>query len=113
MTDKQIIIDGVNVSECNEFVNECDCYLTQEHDYRSETPYTYDKCSEFPNCYYKQLKRKEQECEELKAENQKLKEKLLDLKLQVEEAYKYKQTITEIKEIADRIDILTELMLEE
>ena len=80
MTDKQIIIDGVDVSGCSELVNECDCYLTQEHDYWSSTPYTYNKCSRFPNCDYKQLKRaenqivelnkkveaKEQECEELK-----------------------------------------------
>lgn len=106
MIDKQIIIDGVDVSGCDELVNECDCYLTQEHDYRSSTPYTYNKCSGFPNCYYKQFKRseaqcedmfvthtdlemkykaKEQECEELKVENKKLKEELLDLKLQFEE----------------------------
>ena len=70
MTDKQIIIDGVDISECKELVNECDCYLTEEHDYRSETPYTYNNCSRFPNCYYKQLKRKEQECKELKEDLQ-------------------------------------------
>ena len=58
LEDKQIIIDGCDVSGCNELVNECDCYLTEEHDYRSETPYTYNKCSEFPNCHYKNWKRK-------------------------------------------------------
>ena len=68
MVDKQVIVDGIDISECKELVNECDCYLTEEHDYRSEIPYTYNKCSEFPNCYYKQLKRKEQECERLKNE---------------------------------------------
>lgn len=48
MTDKQIIIDGVDVSECDE---------------RSMCI----NCESVTNCYYKQLKRKEQECEKLKA----------------------------------------------
>ena len=90
MTDKQIIIDGIDVSRCNKF--EWSCYR--------------DICEEVHNCYYKQLKRseaqceamfvthtdlekalkaKEQECEELKTENKKLKEELLDLQLQFEE----------------------------
>ncbi len=58
MTDKQIIIDGVDVSEC-EYVHllpdrycgmnyACTCNL--------------GNCRENPNCYYKQLKHKEQEC---------------------------------------------------
>lgn len=51
MTDKeQIIIDGVDVSKCK--------YL----------PYCNDKqgnCAFEPNCYFKQLARKTQECEEL------------------------------------------------
>ena len=58
-----IVIDGVDISGCDELVNGYDCYLTEEHNYRSETPYTYDKCSGFPNCYFKQLKRKEKENE--------------------------------------------------
>lgn len=61
MTDKQIIIDDVDVSKCNYFNN-------------TDKSYCEECCSEFgcaicndrPNCYYKQLKRKEQECEELK-----------------------------------------------
>lgn len=55
MTDKEpIIIDGVDVSKCK--------YL----------PYCNDKqgnCAFEPNCYFKQLARKTQECEELKEEN--------------------------------------------
>lgn len=57
MTDKEIIIDGVNVAECK---------------YHSSTPSSElcymkgNKCNDNPNCYYKQLKRKTQECEELK-----------------------------------------------
>lgn len=58
MTDKQIIIDGVDVVGC------------EDYGYRGKAGYwchNYDEpCTDYPNCYYKQLKRKEQECEELK-----------------------------------------------
>ena len=64
MTDKEIIIDGVNVAECmhfdkvsysfgNTYYCMCDGNMS-------------DICQENSNCYYKQLKRKEQECEEWK-----------------------------------------------
>ena len=55
MTDKQII-NGVDVGWCKNYnnANSKDC----------ETLYV---CNKNPNCYYKQLKRKEQECERLKA----------------------------------------------
>lgn len=63
MTDKQIIVDGVDIGWCKNYneANSKDC----------ETLYI---CAENPNCYYKQLKRKEQECEELKEKYLKLKE---------------------------------------
>ncbi len=58
MTDKEeIIIDGVDVSKC---------------EYSSTTPSNIlcymkgNKCKNNPNCYFKQLARKTQECEELK-----------------------------------------------
>lgn len=55
MTDKeQIIIDGVDVSGCVQFTQEGDCCNLG------------GGCKGWPNCYYKQLKRKEQECEKLK-----------------------------------------------
>lgn len=59
MTDKQIIIDGCDVSGC-EFLRNCiipDNYGCKIDD---------SLCCDVGNCYYKQLKRKEQECEELK-----------------------------------------------
>ena len=63
MTDKEIIIDGVDVSKC-EHINICDnkikCVILQD-DVCETNPY----CEGY-NCYYKQLKRKEQECEELR-----------------------------------------------
>ena len=60
MTDKQIIIDGVDVSECSYF----NC--TDEH-YCDECSSEFGCaiCDERTICYYKQLKRKEQECEKL------------------------------------------------
>lgn len=48
MTDKEIIIDGVNVAGCKYYFYG-DCNI--EH----------DGCTENPNCMYKQLQRKEQE----------------------------------------------------
>lgn len=48
MTNKHIIVDSVNVAECVYRVEE-KCILKD------------DRCYFFPNCHYKQLKRKEQE----------------------------------------------------
>lgn len=56
MTDKeQIIINGVDVRECSYYnpLGNYNCGGTK-------------KCSQWSNCYYKQLVRKKQECEELK-----------------------------------------------
>lgn len=115
MTDKQIIIDGVDVSGCeyydkNKPLLTCVC---------EEYP-----CSECHSCYYKQLKRKEQECEKLKhkifryeellkhsamAQNTYTAEevniiasgiKFVGKSLIVEENIKLHKTLTEIKEIA-------------
>lgn len=61
MTDKQIIIDGVDVSGCLFFTQYAFCTAQLEILGGS------GKCSvNNQNCYYKQLKHKEQECEELK-----------------------------------------------
>ena len=78
MTDKKNYIDGVDVTGCEwsgQFDLDINVICT------SNSP---KKCSAYckdnPNCYYKQFKRKEQECEE------------------------YKQTLTEIKEIAKNMN---------
>lgn len=70
MTDKEIIIHGVNVAEC-EFYELCGC-IDDNHEL--------NECKDNPNCYYKQLKRLEFENKLLKAdyeaseqENKKLK----------------------------------------
>ena len=64
MTDKQIIIDGVDVSSCK-FYNADDKTCREENSKYPIDICEFAKC-EGCNCYYKQLKRKEQECEELK-----------------------------------------------
>ena len=82
MTDKQIIIDGVDVSGCKHYNPEqyFKCNIGCCH------------CEENPNCYYKQLKRKEQECEEINLTNERLvaekytmNEEILKLKQELEE----------------------------
>lgn len=76
MTKEPIMIDGVDVSKCKHF--NCDtgynpeteefvkgaCECIAAHDSYGEFMY-YGICKE-RDCYYKQLKRKEQECEMLK-----------------------------------------------
>ena len=121
MTDKQVMIDGVDVNGCisldkyhipnctEEFI---DCALGGLYEYQDEYKRT---CKENPNCYYKQLARKEQECEELKKELAKVYEDIklspLCYKCDEEECLrkeidelktenrKLKQTLTEIKEL--------------
>ena len=76
MTDKEIIIDGIDMSGCKHYKNRnciADYCLT-------DMPFSEAKCELNPNCYYKQLKRKEQEFE------------------------KYKQALAEIKEICSEMN---------
>ena len=54
MTDKEIIIDGVNVNKCAYY----------EHD-GVLTCNDYESCEDNPNCYFKQLKHKEQALDEI------------------------------------------------
>ena len=62
MQDKQIIINGVDVSECSYY----------QHNMCTATKDDYGDCSlccqdyDMNDCYYKQLKRKEQECNSYK-----------------------------------------------
>lgn len=123
MTDKQIIIDGVDVSGCYQYMPR---YM---EDYDIDTldycRYHFKPCKDVDvkYCYYKQLKRKEQECEGLKKELQAQRaftaheQKLIycvaydescktgnDCKQEkciFKDNIKLKQTLTEIKEIAE------------
>ena len=106
MIDKQIIIDGVDVSGC-----ECSSQIDLDINIicNSNSP---KKCSGYckdnPNCYYKQLKRKEQELQQamdnyVQLDLQRVKEynELVDLyKAKEQECEELKKTLTEIKETA-------------
>lgn len=62
MSDKEkIIIAGVNVSKCEYVCNTAFGNIGCKLPFNEEI-----HCCNIPNCYYKQLQRKEQECEELK-----------------------------------------------
>lgn len=136
MTDKQIIIDGVDVRECACIIE--DYYYQQANNLTNGYKHIKNVCElgesgsehynlfckDNPNCYFKQLKRKEQECEELKKELQAQRaftaheQKLIycvaydetcktgndckQKKCIFKDNIKLKQTLTEIKEIADK-----------
>lgn len=114
----EIIIDGVNVKECEHHTNlTMNCTLM---------PLQNLVCNKNPNCYYKQLKRLEAENEQLKQENHAIKRALKDknivaiveenerLKVQLDidknqinylidenkELNQYEQALEEIREIA-------------
>ena len=77
---EEIIIDGVDVSGCvkqGETVVGITCGNGERIRLANEIITKHKLCKDNPNCIYKQLKRKEQECERLK------------------------QTLAEIKEIAE------------
>lgn len=78
MTDKEIIIDGVDVSECD--------HLKYDH-IGCDIDETYCLGSD---CYFKQLKRKEQECEELKKQHE-----------QYKPFYELGAKCTQLNEVAD------------
>lgn len=119
MTDKEIIIDGVNVRECECIIE--DYYYQQannlENGYKhiknvcelgeSGSEYYNLFCKDNPNCNYKQLKRKEQECEELKEIIQRHdndnKALLKEVEDELCEYYRRdRECITDIKEIAEK-----------
>lgn len=76
MTDKQIIINEVNVAGCeyfNRFRNIC------------HNKNLCCDCEKNQDCYYKQLKRKEQECEVLQMSDNEAREIVAELKAECEE----------------------------
>lgn len=112
MTDKEIIVDGVDVSECEklgETINGIACGLGKRIRFANEIIIMHNLCKNNPNCHYKQLKHKEQECEELKKkkeENEKFyltryankDSRCLELE---HEQNKYKQALAEIEKIVN------------
>lgn len=108
MTDKeQIIIDGVDVSECVSFdklngQNIC-CYEDTRED---KIPFA-NFCVENKDCYFKQLIRKTQECEALKSESFTMNSLIIE---QEEEIDRYRKVLEKIEECINNLkkqDILT------
>ena len=90
MTDKQIIIDGVDISKCE--------FYWREKELCNNGNLTSD-CQENKDCLYKKYKRKEQECEALQMSENEAGEIIAELKAEND---KLKQTLAEIKEIAEK-----------
>lgn len=90
---KEIIINGIDISECNyailpqkqcpmksmPYAKETSCIACKEHNTKLNF------CKNNPNCYYKQFKRKEQECKELYKEKIKLIDKSIEQKCKIKE----------------------------
>ena len=102
MTEK-IIIDGVDVSGCKKYEHEIvRCNATLKN-----MCFCGGRCTDKKNadCYFKQLKRKEQKCEELKKQHQGDKGLITStgkMNYQLLQEYdKLKTALTEIKEIAE------------
>ena len=64
MTDKQIIIDGVDVSWCEHYTGDIG-YLTDKN-WTCRAKIQGTKCENWSDCYFKRWQRKEQECEKWK-----------------------------------------------
>ena len=113
MTDReQIIIDGVDVSRCRYFLKD-----TEEQDYETDEfvkgcceakdsyiGYEFDGyglCRGDKDCYFKQLARKTQECEELKSSNKILADLYTNvdacLQIRTEKFDRYRKALEEIE----------------
>ena len=106
MENKKIYVDGVDVSGCKEYIWALShvCNLVNGRTDKFE-------CNYYPNCYFKQLARKTQECEgikeeceALKLENKELYRILADLKEERKLKDKYKQECEELKKANQHID---------
>ncbi len=82
MTKEPIMIDGVDVYECEHFREEfTEFYLNDpDIDYINYCCAYTNECKKHSDCYYKQLKRKEQECEQLEKQLQKYRSVLEDIR---------------------------------
>ena len=88
--EKSIIIDDIDVSGCEFYRNDNGVFAPDGTAERTELCYlTNDYCGNNPNCYFKQLKSKEKECEELKK----------NYFTVIQQRNKAEKTLTEIKEI--------------
>ena len=124
MTDKEIIeIDGINVLECEHYqyksLKDCEMRYPESGDCEiGLLNYLFDgnldmekSCKDNPNCDFKQLARKTQECEELKERLERIEE---DLKYQCVDCMnvksdRYLKALEEIEEYINQYEMLGKL----
>ena len=97
MTDKEIIIDGIDVSECEFY---CEEYCNLSNDRNERLPFA-EKCTGYSDCCYKQLKRKEQECESQKQRLEYYREKTTQLLNDIDNKDRFN---TELQEKIEKLE---------
>lgn len=119
MTDKEIIIDGVDVSKCIHIDNwkHCNCcndLIKTIYPKASQCLIEEDlRCEIYSNCYYKQLKHQEQKNENLNEVTIEQRKENTELTIKLGkminrggelcgELQKYKQALDEIEKIANK-----------
>lgn len=86
MTDKeQIMIDGVDVSKCQDFYINCLTKKDNQYCNCDSDNTRFLQCKDNPDCYYKQLTRKTQECERSRKRISDLEERIINHSNEVEE----------------------------
>ena len=123
MTDKQIIIDGVDISGCEkqgETIAGITCGNGERIRLANEIITKHKLCKDNPNCVYKQLARKEQELQQamdnyVQLDLQRVKEynELVDLyKAKEQECEKLKEELEQIKLLLNNgeIDLVNRLL---
>ena len=98
---EQIMIDGVDVSECKCLHNvKVITELAQPEDFEILCGATNGaiKCEKWKDCYFKQLTRKTQECEELENKIKKLRK---NLALEIGINGRYRKALEEIEKIIE------------
>lgn len=101
MTDKQIMIDGVDVSWCEHYTGNIG-YLTNKN-WTCRAKIQGTKCEDCPDCYYKNWKRKEQEYEELKKEHYELTEEVSIDRALFAEIDQLKAELEEYKNVVNKL----------
>lgn len=110
--NEQIIIHDVDVNECRAF------YVNASHPERKEciNPFCKNYCKDNPNCSYKQLKRKEQECELWNCANIELSSDVKKYREALEKIDEFLELLNDRtmvrKDICDRLDEMQNIIVE-
>ncbi len=108
MTGKEIIINDINVTGCeHRYAKECMTVWASGGSHALHKVLCYNS----PNCYFKQLKRKEQECEEMNLANEKLVDEKYKLNLLIN---RYQLALDEIEKLSkENVELLEGFHLEQ